>query len=207
MIYDISVSISANTPVYPGDPVIDIEPASRISNGDSANISILKFGSHTGTHIDPQFHFVNDGRTVDQIPLDTLVGECFVCPVVGPSVIEVHHLESAEIPEGMERILFKTRNSDFWNDSDFHTDYTYLAPDAALWLIDRGIKLIGIDYLSIEQFHSGHHATHLGLLKSNIVIVEGVDLREISGGVYTLVCLPIKIKDGDGAPARAILIK
>ncbi|MHB1000907.1 MAG: cyclase family protein [Armatimonadota bacterium] len=207
MIYDISVPLSDKTPVYEGDPDIEITPASRIANGDSANVSILKFGSHTGTHIDPQYHFIDGGTTVDRIPLDMLVGECFVCPVEGPEVIEVQHLESAGIPDNTVRILFKTRNSEFWSDTKFHKDYTYLHPDAASWLLERGVKLIGIDYLSIEQFHSGHHATHLSLLRSETVIIEGLDLREISGGIYTLVCLPLRIQGGDGSPSRAILIR
>jgi arylformamidase len=207
MIYDISVTISTDTPVYEGDPGIVIKPASSIAAGDSANVSLLQFGAHTGTHVDPPSHFYNDGVTVDQLPLDVLVGECLVCPIENADAIGVDELESANIPEKIERILFKTKNSNLWGDSTFHRDFVYLSPEGADWLLDRGIKLIGIDYLSIEKFHSGTHATHLRLLGHGVIVVEGLNLEAVSGGEYTLVCLPLKIKAGDGAPARAILIK
>jgi len=205
-IHDISVPISSESIVYPGDPAVRIVPVSRISEGARANVSILRFGSHTGTHVDPPYHFVESGLTVDLLPLDVLVGECLVCPVEQSPVISVAELEAAGIPAGTERILFKTRNSELQGETAFRADYTYLDPEAAGWLVERRIKLVGTDYLSIDKFKSGTHATHLRLLESGVVVVEGLDLRAVPGGTYTLVCLPLKIAGGDGAPARAILI-
>lgn len=206
MIHDISVLISEDTPVYPGDPEIEITAASSMAKGDSANVSILRFGSHTGTHIDPPRHMIEGGKTVDLLPLDALVGECFVCVMLETHAIDAAALQAAQIPVGTLRILFRTRNSKMWADREFHEDYTYLTPDAAEWLVERGIRLVGVDYLSVERFHSGQHGAHLRLLNSEVVIVEGVDLRGIVQGMYSLVCLPLRIKDGDGSPARAILI-
>lgn len=215
MIYDLSIPISPDMPVYPGDPSAEVTPASRISQGAGANVSILRFGSHTGTHVDPPFHFIEGGATVDELPLDVLVGECLVHKVESP-VIRIEDLEG--IPQGTERIIFKTGNSDLWRAAGastpirrgkpgFQTDYTYLDPDAAEWLIKLGIRLVGIDYLSIEKLKSGTHPTHTRLLQAGVVIVEGLDCSGVPEGMYTLVCLPLKIKGGDGAPARAILMK
>lgn len=206
-IHDISVPISPAMPVYSGDPAVEVTPVSRISKGAGANVSRLCFGSHTGTHIDPPYHFVESGIKIDQVPLDTLVGECVVyCVKDAPSIL-VQHLESKPIPDGTERLLFKTRNSALWEDKEFHTDFMYLSSEAAEWLVGRGVKLIGIDYLSIDKFKSGVHATHHTLLESGVIVVEGLDLRQVDEGTYTLVCLPLKIEDGDGGPARAILIE
>lgn len=206
MIYDISVIISEDMPTYPGDPEISIVPASSMAAGESSNVSILKLGSHTGTHVDPPRHMIEGGDTVENMPLDILVGECFVCSMPRVGKIDADLLDKANIPDETKRILFKTRNSGFWTDTSFHRDYTYLTPDGAERLVQRGIRLVGIDYLSIEQFHSGHHGAHLKLLNSGAVIIEGLDLSLVEQGVYQLVCLPLRIKDGDGSPARAILI-
>ncbi len=205
-IHDITVPISPDMPVYSGDPAVRIDRVSRISEGAGANVSMLCFGSHTGTHIDPPYHFVESGIKIDEVPLDTLVGECLVYSVEEATVILVQHLESKPIPKGTERIIFKTRNSGLWEDKEFHTDFTYLSPEAAEWLVERGVRLIGIDYLSIDKFKSGVHATHHKLLESGVIVVEGLDLRQVDEGTYTLVCLPLKIESGDGGPARAILL-
>jgi arylformamidase len=177
-----------------------------MSAGESSNVSLLTLGSHTGTHVDPPRHMIQDGDTVDNMPLDVLVGECFVCSMMNTDVINAELLEDACIPDGVKRILFKTKNSVYWSDAEFHRDYTYLAPDAAEWLVSRGIQLVGIDYLSVEQFHSGHHKAHLELLNAKTIIIEGLDLSLIQQGIYKLICLPLKILEGDGSPARTILI-
>ena len=205
-IYDISVSISNNMPVYPGDQTVDITPLNCISEGADANVSMIKMGSHTGTHVDPPKHFIDSGLTVDKLPLDVLVGECMVCEIPESSVIGIAELEAANIPPGTERILFKTKNSNLWDKPGFQEDYAYLDPKAAEWLVKRGVRLIGIDYLSIEGFHTGSVDTHLRLLEAGIILIEGLDLQAVTVGIYTLVCLPLKIEGGDGAPARAILI-
>jgi arylformamidase len=206
-IYDISVPISPRTPVYPGDPKVEIIPDSRISAGDITNVSTLRFGLHTGTHVDPPYHFLEDGLTVDRLPLDILMGECFVCDLGESPVIRISDLEATGIPDGTVRILFKTRNSDFWSEPGFRTDFTYLDTKAAGWLVERGIRLVGIDYLSIDSFESDTYSTHCKLLESGVTLIEGLDLRVVSGGMYTLICLPLKIAGGDGGPSRAVLVR
>lgn len=206
-IYDISVSISPDMPVYSGDPAVEIIPVSRISEGAGANVSLLKFGSHTGTHVDPPYHFVESGIKLDELPLEVLIGECMVKYVQDRRVIDKQAVEEAGIPEGTERVLFKTRNSDFWREPGFHADFTYIDPEAAEWLVERGVKLVGVDYLSVDQFKSPGHRTHLTLLGAGVIALEGLDLSEVSEGTYTLVCLPLKIAGGDGGPARAVLIE
>jgi arylformamidase len=206
-IYDISLTISEEMPIYGDDPPVEIEPISRISKGDGANVSLLRLGSHTGTHVDAPFHFVEGGTTIDGAPLDVLVGECYVCEVQASEAITVPDIESCGLPDGCRRILFKTSNSLLWEDDRFHTDFVYLDPEAADWLVDRGIQLVGIDYLSVDRFKSGAHPTHMRLLGSGAVAIEGLDLREVTQGTFFLVCLPLKIRDGDAAPARVILIE
>lgn len=206
-IYDVSVLISEQTPVYEGDPAVEITSASSIANGDAANVSRLCCGLHTGTHVDAPAHFIEGARRVHKLDLEKLVGKCRVVEIdENVKAIEAEHVENLE---GVERVLFKTRNSDFWNDfsQGFCKDFTYIAPDAAKALVDLNVKLVGIDYLSVEKFGSTDFATHITLLEKEVVIIEGLDLREVAAGDYELVCLPMKIAGGtgDGAPARTIL--
>ena len=206
-IYDVTVPLSEQTPVYEGDPAVQIEAAHRIAKGDAANVSRLCFGAHTATHVDAPAHFIEGARRVDQLEFSELLGVCRVVEVDG----DVMAIEAAHIINlvGVERVLFKTRNSDFWNDpaQGFRKDFTYIAPDAAQALVDLGVKLVGIDYLSVEKFGSEDFMTHITLLEKEVVIIEGLDLREVSGGDYELICLPLKMVGGtgDGAPARTIL--
>lgn len=206
-IYDVSVPIHDGGLVYPGNPEIHISLQQSIALGAGANVSNLSFGSHTGTHVDAKRHFFNDGPGVDQIPLETLMGPAVVidCGTTAMSVTRAK-LESEHLT-GVERVLLKTRNSGYLTqDPAFHPDFTYLAPDGAEYLVQLGVKLVGIDYLSIEQFHSGHHLTHLTLLGANVVIVEGLNLVDVPAGRYNFYCLPIKLAGCDGAPARAVLV-
>ncbi|MBA2493188.1 MAG: cyclase family protein [Acidobacteria bacterium] len=208
-IYDVSVPIGKQTPVYEGDPKVEIETANAIARGDAANVSRLCFGAHTATHIDAPNHFIEGTRKVDKLPLEVLIGKVRVVEIdKNAAAIESSHIENANL-KGVERVLFKTRNSEFWNDlgQDFRKDFTYIAPDAAQKLVESGAKLVGIDYLSVEKFGSEDFATHIILLKNQVIIIEGLDLREISAGDYELICLPLKIADGtgDGAPARTVL--
>ena len=206
-IYDVSVPIRDGGLIYPGNPEIHISLQQSVALGASANVSNLSFGSHTGTHVDAQRHFFDSGQSVDQIPPETLMGPATVLGF-GPDIMSVTRADLAAADlAGVERVLLKTRNSTFLTqDPKFHPDFTYLAPDGAEYLVEIGVKLVGIDYLSIEQFHSGHHRTHLTLLAADIVIVEGLNLAEITPGRYEFCCLPIKIVGCDGAPARAVLI-
>jgi arylformamidase len=205
-IYDISVPIRSGGLVYPGNPEIDIALQQAVAKGASANVSTIKFGSHTGTHADASRHFFDDGQPVDKIPLDRLIGRALVIGFgddvrsVGAAELQQHDLKDHK------RILLRTRNSPFLSRKEFVKDYTFLAPDGAQYLVDKGVELVGIDYLSIEQFHSGHHRTHRTLLERSVVIVEGLDLSEPPSGEYQFICLPLRIEGCDGAPARAVLI-
>jgi len=208
-IYDISVPISEDTPVYEGDPKVLIETAYAISKGDAANVSKLCFGAHTATHVDAPNHFIEGSRKVHELDLDKLIGICRVVEIdKNAMAISAEHVRNLDLT-GVKRILFKTRNSEFWNEPEkgFRKDFTYIEPEAAKELIDLNIKLVGIDYLSVEKFGAESFETHIVLLEQEVVIIEGLDLREVSAGNYELICLPLKIvsEKGDGAPARTIL--
>ena len=208
-VYDVSVPLSANTPTYPGDPGVVIKQWLRLANGDPANVSLMNFGLHSGTHVDAPAHFIEGGAKVGSLPLDSLLGEAEVIEVSHNVDVIDEKFVAAKCGSGSQRILFKTRNSVFWGDTErcFHEDYVYIDPDAARRLVESGVKLVGIDYLSVEKFNSDSFPTHLAFLSKGVVIVEGLDLRAVPGGQYELLCLPLKIAggSGDGAPARVIL--
>ena len=210
-VIDVSLPIGPNLLVWPGDPPVDVVPRKQIAAGDAANVSELRMGTHTGTHVDPPLHFIEGGNTVDKLPLDALIGPCRVVKYEGAGHITGAWLDGAGIPKGTERILFKTRNSDRWSDANapFTRDFTTLNASAAKWCIDHGVKLVGIDYLSIEPQgpEKAGYPVHKTLLAANVVIVETLDLRAVEPGTYELICAPLKIKDGDGAPARVFLIE
>ena len=208
-IYDVTVAVSEGVPIYEGDPPVEIESVRTIAGGDNANVSHLCLGAHTGTHVDAPNHFIDGTRRVEDLEIEKLVGPCRVIEVDS----SVTSIEPADVGNlnGVERVLFKTRNSAFWNEPEkgFRTDFTYISGDTARMLADAGVKLVGIDYLSVEKFGSNDFVTHITLLKSEIVIVEGLDLREVAPGDYEIFCLPLKYVGGtgDGAPARTILIE
>jgi arylformamidase len=205
-IYDVTVPIRSGMPIYEGDPAVKIEAWSAFAKGNSSNVSFLHFGAHTGTHVDAPAHFIEGAGKIDALPLDVLIGPARVVRVpddlneIGPDFIAALDLE------GVERLLFHTRNSGFWSQG-FRKDFTHLLPESAERLVEIGVKLVGTDYLSIEKFHSGHHRTHLALLSNNVIIVEGLNLSEVEAGDYELICLPMKLAEGagDGAPARVVL--
>ena len=208
-IYDVTVPISNELPTWPGDPNVEIGDFRSLANGDGANVSMLSFGAHTATHVDAPAHFIEGGAKVESMDLNALIGEAEVVAVPD----DVHAIDEAFVlahcPEGATRILFKTRNSAFWSEPnpEFHADFTYLDLPAAKTLAQRGAKLIGIDYLSIEKYASPKHETHLALLEHGIVILEGVNLTDVPAGKYELICLPLRLRSnmGDGAPARVVL--
>lgn len=201
-VYDISVGLHNAMQVFPGDPPPDIKRMLSMPK-DPANVSMMCMGTHTGTHVDPPIHFIEGGYTIDHIPLDHLYGSAEVLDLTSVDVAikkkDIEHVKS-------KIILFKTRNSELWNSSEFRKDYVYMDEDAARWAVGNDIKTIGIDYLSIASFHAGA-AVHKILLGGGVTVIEGLDLRQVKPGLYTLACLPLKIVEGDGAPARAILIE
>lgn len=196
-IIDISVPLREGMVTYPGDPVVRLERAASIADGDIVNLTRLDFGLHSGTHVDAPVHFIDEGTGVDEIPLDALVGPCHVVEVPDLSASSV-----ATAPEGAERVLFKTPNSELWSRDEFSEDFAMLDGAAATLLVERGVRLVGVDYLSV-----GDEAAHRVLLGAGVVPVEGLDLRGVEPGRYELVCLPVHIVGADGAPARAILVE
>jgi arylformamidase len=207
--YDITVPLSNDLPTYPGDPGIQIGDWRALSKGDSANVSVVNFGAHTGTHVDAPAHFIEGASKIESLPLEKLIGEAVVIEVPGELIEIGHEFVTENVAPKTERVLFKTRNSGFWNEPEprFHTNFTHLNLQGAQKLRDQGVKLVGIDYLSIERFKSPGHPTHLALLEQGIVILEGLNLSDVPPGRYELICLPLRLRSelGDGAPARAVL--
>jgi len=205
--YDISLSISPDLVVWPDDPKVELIRKSKITDGADANTTHLRMSAHTGTHIDAPYHFLDSGETVENISLDLMIGRAYVLHVPDVKIITKEILERSSIPPRTKRILFKTDNSEIWasdNSSKFNGNYVGLDVEAAKYMIQRGVKLVGIDYLSIAPFED-LTPTHETLLESGVVILEGLNLSEVTQGRYTLYCLPLKISGSDGAPARAIL--
>jgi len=201
---DVTRPLLPGMPVYPGEPGPELTPLARIAAGAPANVSHLAFGLHTGTHVDAPRHFLEGAAGVESLALDALCGPARVVAIDDPVSIQVDALERARL-DGVERVLFRTRNGALWEDGKFRTDFVFLAPEAAEWLVARGIRLVGIDYLSVERFDSTDYRTHHVLLRAGVVIVEGLDLRRVEPGDYELICLPLKVVGADGAPCRAVL--
>ena len=191
-IIDVSVPVRPGMITYPGDPEVRLERVSSIGDGDVVNLSRLDLGVHSGTHVDAPLHFVDGWPSVETLPLDVLVGPCVV----------VDGLDPAAVPAGAERVLFKTPNSRLWERAEFSEDFVALDAEAARALVERGVRLAGIDYLSI-----GDEGAHRILLGAGVVAVEGLDLREVEPGEYRLVCAPLKLEGAEGAPARVLLLR
>ena len=204
-VIDISVPNGPGQHVYPGDPAPRVERAKQISRGDVCNVSLLAMGSHTGTHVDAPYHFIDDGARLGEVSLDRMVGEAVVLDLRGRSAVDGEALAGAAIRSG-DIVLCLTDNSARWEAPDFQRDFTYLTLAAARLLVERGVRAVGIDYLSIEQFGSQEFPVHHLLLGTGVFIIEGLDLRGVEPGRYTLVCLPLKFPELDGAPARAVLL-
>jgi arylformamidase len=206
-ILDISVLVHNGTPTWPGDPRLSMQLASSIARGDVANVTRIEMGAHTGTHMDAPFHFIAQGSGIDQLPLDVLIGPCRVFDLSR----ETGHITRAVLEKcdlaGVTRALFKTRNSQHWENDrhEFDKQFTAIAGDAARYLVERQVKLVGVDYLSVEAFGSQNFPTHDTLLGAGVVIIETLNLSGVTAGDYELIALPLKLKDADGAPARVVL--
>ena len=204
--YDISVPIRPGMHVWDNEIPVEVEPTSTIPP-DVAAVSRVCMGTHTGTHVDPPSHFIEGGSGADELPLDAMIGPCVVRRFSERYELTAKQLEAANIPEGTQRLLLATPGSDLWELPGFTFEYTGLSLSGAQWCVRRGIRLVGIDYLSIERSDSPTaFGTHLTLLGAGVVILEGLNLRGVPEGEYNLVCLPLKLQGGDGAPARAVLI-
>jgi arylformamidase len=203
-IYDVTVALSETLVAYPDDPPVRIERTKEIGKDNATyNLSTYSFGSHAGTHIDAPLHLIENGLSIDNLPLEMLIGRVRVVEVTAPRIDE-NVLQEFDFTTDM-RVLFKTRNSYLWGRNEFVQDYVHITLDAARFLIKEGIKLVGIDYLSVDKFDSKELETHKEFLSAGTIIIEGLDLREVEPGDYELLCLPLKVKDGDGAPARVVL--
>jgi arylformamidase len=204
-IYDITLPIEEGMITYPGNPPTRVRPHSRIADGDDANVSELSFGSHTGTHLDAASHFIDGGQTLEELPLDVLIGPATVYHLPDEvTAIGEAELRAAGVGSG-ERVLLRTRNAELLGRDEFEEDFAHLTGDGARYLVDRGVRLVAIDYLSVEAFDADEPAAHETLLGREVIVVEGVDLRAVPAGEYELICLPIKVTGIDGAPVRAVL--
>ena len=208
-IFDISIAIHPKLPVWPGDPQVVLERYRQLSKGDVSNDSRMACSVHSGTHVDAPAHFIEDGLTVEQLALDILVGTATLVEFPEIDIITPDLLEIQKLPPQTERLLLKTKNSDLWTDPDheFNPDFVALSAESASWMVNKGIKLVGIDYLSIQMFKDAEPLTHRILLEAGIIILEGLNLRAVEPGVYQLICLPLKLAGSEGAPARAVLIE
>ena len=206
-IYDISLPISEALVVWPGDPPIRISQPSHLERGDLATLTRLDLGAHTGTHVDAPAHFVRGGAGVDALDLEVLVGPALVVHLPEAEVLTAGLLAALDLPPGTERLLFRTRNSERWvrGETAFFEGFVGLAEDGARWLVECGVRLVGVDYLSVAPF-ADPAPTHEILLRAGVIVVEGLNLSGVEPGVYQLVCLPLKLVGGDGAPARTILM-
>jgi len=208
-IYDVSLPISGKLPTWPGDPKIMIDRFSKIEAGADANVTQISMCVHVGTHVDAPFHFLGgDTLTVERLPLNLLTGRAYVLQLPDEvDSIDSDILKKAQIPPRVRRLLFKTRNSTMWlrAEAEFQRDFVAISADGAQFLVERGTKLVGVDYLSVAPF-SAPVPTHRILLQAGIAVVEGLDLSKVSPGRYSMYCLPLKIAGADGAPARVILI-
>ncbi len=202
--------IEASVPIrdgmvhWPGDPAVEVVRVSDLERGDPATVSRLSAGVHSGTHVDAPLHYVAGAAGVDQIPVDTLIGEARAVAIRDPRAVDVPELREID-PRPGERLLFRTRNTPrCWQTDRFVEDFVFITPEAARLLAERRVRLVGIDYLSVGAADDGA-ATHRILLEAGVCIVEALDLSAVEPGTYEMLCLPLRLAGGDGAPARVLL--
>ncbi len=203
---DVSVPVASGMAHWPDNPPVEIERTLDLDHGDAANVSKLSLGAHTGTHMDAPIHFVRGATSIDRMPFDATIGPARVIAIKDPEAVRVKELEKHGIRRG-ERILLRTRNSPrAWQAPGFVEDFVYLTTEAALWIAARGVRTIGVDYLSVGGYRAGNGvAVHRALLEAGVWIIEGLDLSGVRPGPVDLICLPVKVLGGDGAPARAVV--
>jgi arylformamidase len=202
---DVSVLLAPGLATYPGNPAFELTPVKRIAAGDSSNNSRLVMGTHTGTHVDAPLHFFDGRPGADALSLELLIGRARVIDLPHRGGITEKHLAGAGLREDL-RVLLRTPNSALWNSSEgFHSDYTYITEGGAKFLVDQGVKVVGVDYLSVEQFKKAGAPAHRALLGSGVIVIEGLNLSDVDAGQYEMYCLPLRLANGDGAPARVVL--
>jgi arylformamidase len=205
-IIDITVALHAGTPKWPGSAGVELTPTLRLKEGGFSNASRLSCDIHVGTHVDAPRHFIESGSTAEQLPLEVMVGDTFVAYLPEVTEITADILAGLNLPEGMERLLLRTRNSELWAEetTEFVKNYSALTDTGAQWVVEHRIRLIGVDYVSVQRYGDGP-LTHQILLEAGVVILEGLNLADVKAGRYELICLPLKLVDAEGAPARAVL--
>jgi arylformamidase len=201
---DVTVPLDASLPTYPNNTPFSLEAIKRVARGDSSNVSTLHMSAHTGTHVDAPRHFFDAGAGTEALPLEMLIGRTRVIEITSRAGITAEDLSAIDLSEDV-RLLIKTHNSRLWASSDFHTDYVGVTESGARHLVDRGIKVVGVDYLSIEQFRKPGAPAHHVLLGAGTIVIEGLNLLDVDPGVYEMYCLPLRIVGADGAPARVVL--
>ena len=202
---DVSVNLKGGMASWPDDPEVRIEKMLDIDRGDICNVSVLSMGSHTGTHMDAPCHFVKNGKKIDEMPFEAAIGRARVIAIRDPESIKTKELERHGIRAG-ERLLFKTRNSPrCWKTDVFVEDFVYLSEEGANYLVQKRVRTVGIDYLSVGGYKADGARIHLALLRAGVWVIEGLNLTGVKPGAYQLVCLPLRIFSGDGAPARAVI--
>ncbi|MCC7416327.1 MAG: cyclase family protein [Acidobacteria bacterium] len=201
---DVSVPLDADLPTYPGNTPYSLEAVKRLADGGSANVSTLRCSAHTGTHVDAPRHVFDGGAGVEALPLDVLCGPARVIELTTRGAVEAADFAPHDLA-GETRVLLKTSNSGLWGSPDFDRGYVGLGDSGARHLRDRGVKLVGVDYLSVEPFGTPGAPAHRVLLGAGIVVVEGLDLRQVEPGAYEMFCLPLRMTGADGAPARVVL--
>jgi arylformamidase len=202
-VYDVTVPLVPGLPAYPGDPPFEIEAIQRLGSAPFS-LSRMSLATHTGTHVDAPAHFLPGGATIDSLPLEILLGKARVVEIPARERIDRADLEPRDLRDDL-RILLKTRMSGQMLKPGFQEDHLYLSGDAAAYLAQAGLKLVGFDYLSVDRYGAPDYPAHHALLEAGVIIVEGLDLSEVEPGEYDMACLPLRVADGDGAPARVIL--
>jgi arylformamidase len=201
---DVTVPLDSNVPTYPGNTPFQLEAVKRLASGGSSNVSSVHMSAHTGTHVDAPRHFFDDGVGTEQLALEVLCGRARVIELTTRKGITPDDLASFDLTEDV-RLLIKTHNSKLWGSPEFNADYIGLTESAAHFLVEHGVRLLGVDYVSVEEFKKPGAPAHRTLLGAGTIIIEGLNLRDVEPGTYELFCLPLSIVGADGAPARVVL--
>ncbi|NPA90766.1 MAG: cyclase family protein [Chloroflexi bacterium] len=206
VLYDVTLPLDATLPVWPGDPPIRVEKVVTPGPGNPFTVSQMQMSVHAGTHVDAPSHILAGGQDVDALPLDVLIGPALVVDARGVARLSAEVLSQLAIPRGVDRVLFLTDNTRLWSERPwrFHTDFVGITEDGARWLVERGVRLVGVDYLSVAPYGE-EEGTHRVLLTAGVVIIEGLYLVHVPPGIYELLCLPLKLVHAEAAPARVLL--
>jgi len=201
---DVTVPLDSNVPTYPGNTPFQIEAVKRLANGDSSNVSTLRLSAHAGTHVDAPRHFFDNGGGAENLALEIMCGRARVIELTTRKNVTPDDLAPFDLSEDV-RLLLKTHNSKLWGSPEFHSDYIAVTEPAARFLVDRGVRLLGVDYLSVEEFKKAGAPAHRTLLGAGTIVIEGLNLRDVEPGTYEMFCLPLSIVGADAAPARVVL--